>query len=84
MTKSSVTERLYRYNLVLADAESDWLDQFAEEIHTATGAKVSRSEIVRAAIAGMRELNRLAVAGGASWFPPLTTSRSRYTSTVRR
>jgi hypothetical protein len=58
--KSNTGERLYRYNLLLADAESAWLDQLADEIRQANGAKVSRSEIVRAAIAGLRELYRLA------------------------
>jgi hypothetical protein len=59
MTKTTTGERLNRYNLLLADAESAWLDKLCEEIHTQTGAKVSRSEIVRAAIAGIRELHRL-------------------------
>jgi hypothetical protein len=31
-----------------------------EEIHAANGAKVSRSEIIRAALAGLRELHTLA------------------------
>ena len=73
--KSNAGERLYRYNVLLADAESAWLDQLADEIHEQTGAKVSRSEIVRAAIAGMRELHRLAPEA-PSRFVPLGSSRS--------
>jgi len=59
MSASTPSERLYRYNVLFTDSESAWLDQLAEEIHAATGAKISRSEIVRAAIAGLRELHRL-------------------------
>lgn len=70
-----MSDLMYRYNLVMGDSDSAWLDQFAEEIHAATGAKVSRSEIVRAAIAGMRELARLAP-GCPSRFPALTHCRS--------
>ncbi len=73
--KSTTGELLYRYNLLLADSDSAWLDQLAEEIHAATGAKVSRSEVVRAALAGMRELARLAP-GCPSRFPALTHCRS--------
>jgi hypothetical protein len=76
MMKSTTDERLYRYNLLLSDSENAWLDRLAEEILEQTGAKVSRSEIVRAAIAGMRELHHLTADGGASWFPPLTRGRS--------
>jgi hypothetical protein len=40
MTKSNKTgERLYRYNLLLADDESTWLDQLADEIHTQQGRR---------------------------------------------
>jgi hypothetical protein len=70
--KSTTGERLERVNVMLERQESDWLDQLAAEIHTETGAKVSRSEIVRAGIAGMRELHRLAPAC-PSRFVPLAT-----------
>ena len=60
MSRSTTSERLRRYNVLLTDAESAWLDQLAEEILAATGARVSRSQIVRAAIAGLRELSKLA------------------------
>jgi hypothetical protein len=72
VAKARTSERLYRANLMLADADSQWLDQLAAEIHTATGAAVSRSEIVRAGIAGMKELHRLAP-GCPSRFVPLAT-----------
>jgi len=76
MSASTPSERLYRYNVLFTDSESAWLDQLAEEIHAATGAKISRSEIVRAAIAGLRELHTLVPTGGPSWFPPLTTAKT--------
>ena len=69
---SNTGERLYRSNIMLGDEDSRWLDQLAAEIHTATGAKVSRSEIVRASIAGLRELHRLAPEC-PSRFVPLAT-----------
>ena len=49
-----------RVNLMLAREDSEFLDQLTEEIQSTTGAKVSRSEIVRAGIAGMREIHKLA------------------------
>jgi len=67
--------RLYRVNLMLGDDDSAWLDQLAGEIRAATGADVSRSEIVRAAIAGLRELHHLTESDGASWLPPLTRAK---------
>jgi hypothetical protein len=68
--------RLYRVNLMLGDDDSAWLDQLASEIEAATGAQVSRSEIVRAAIAGLRELHHLTAAGDVPGFPSLTTCQS--------
>jgi hypothetical protein len=53
-------ERLERFNLVLSLGDIAWLDQLAAEIRAESGAKVSRSEMVRAALAGLRELHRLA------------------------
>ena len=50
---------LERVNLMLARKDSAWLDTLANEIHVNTGAKVSRSEIVRAALCTMAELHRL-------------------------
>jgi len=52
--------RLERFNLVLALGEIAWMDQLAAEIRAASGAKISRSEIVRAALDGLRELHRMA------------------------
>jgi len=75
MTKATTGERLYRYNLLLADEESAWLDQLAEQIREESGAKVSRSEIVRSALAGLRELHTRAPEC-LSRFPPLTSCKS--------
>jgi hypothetical protein len=72
--KSSTGERLERVNIMLARQESEWLDELAAEIHTSSGAKVSRSEIVRAAIAGLRELHRLAPASLSRLVPLLPLS----------
>lgn len=46
-----------RVNIMLAPDESEWLDALVREIQAQNGGKVSRSEIVRAALAGMRELH---------------------------
>ena len=45
---------------MLGRSESEWLDQLAAGIFAETGAKISRSEIVRAAVAALRELDRVA------------------------
>jgi hypothetical protein len=50
--------QLERVNFMLSGEESEWLNQLAAEIRQQTGASVSRSEIVRAAIAALRELHR--------------------------
>jgi len=73
MNTTASIDRLARYNVVLTASESAWLDRFAEEIHNTTNARISRSEIIRAAIAGLRELHRL---GSECPFPPLTTAVS--------
>jgi hypothetical protein len=70
--KSTTGERLERVNVMLSRQDSSFLDQLSEEIHTSTGARISRSEIVRAGIAGMRELHRLAPEC-RSRFMPLTS-----------
>jgi len=75
MSKSTTGERLYRYNVLFTDSESAWLDELAGEIEATTGVKVSRSEIVRAALAGLRELHRL-VPERASRLAPLTNARA--------
>lgn len=64
---------LERVNLMISREESAWLDQLAAEIRTRTGAKVSRSEITRAAIATLRELHR---AGDAARFGSLVDCKS--------
>jgi hypothetical protein len=56
--KTRTRAKLERVNLMLSPADSGWLDELAAEIRTRTGAKLSRSEITRAAIATMRELHR--------------------------
>jgi len=48
-----------RFNVVLSEDESSWLDKFVEEVGR-NGGSVSRSEIVRAGIECMREMERLA------------------------
>lgn len=60
MPKHNRSERLERFNIVLSVDDSAWLDQLATEMLAGTGAKVSRSEIIRAAIATLRELHRAA------------------------
>lgn len=68
--------RLERFNIVLEPSDSEFLDRLVQEIRAVAGAKVSRSEIVRAAIAGLHELHRLTPEGGPSWLPPLNRCRS--------
>ena len=75
MQKSHSEERLERVNLMLGRQESEWLDQLAAEILAATGSKVSRSEIVRSAIATLGELHRLAPSCPAR-FVPLSSCKS--------
>lgn len=60
MTKRNPDERLERFNVVLGTEDIAWLDQLATEIQTTTGAKPSRSEIIRAAVATLKELHRCA------------------------
>jgi hypothetical protein len=67
--------RMERFNIVLPLEDSEWLDRFAWEIRERNGAKVSRSEIVRAAIAGLRELH-LRAPERPSRFVPLTHART--------
>jgi hypothetical protein len=69
MKKSHGDSRLERFQLLLAAKESEWLDELSAEILATTGAKVSRSEIVRAAIATLRELHRAAPACPARLMP---------------
>jgi hypothetical protein len=73
--KPTAGERLERVNVMLSRQDSSFLDQLPEEIHTQTGARVSRSEIVRAALAGLKELHRLAPET-PSRFVPLAQVRS--------
>lgn len=60
MTKHNPDERLERFNVGLSLDDIAWLDQLGAEILAANGAKVSRSEIIRAAIATLRELHKWA------------------------
>ena len=68
--------RMERFNIVLPLDDSEWLDRIAWEIREKNGAKISRSEIVRAAIAGIRELH-LQASERPSKFVPLAKVRSR-------
>jgi len=54
------TKGMRRFNLILSREDSLFIDRLAREIDDRVGARVSRSEIVRASIAGARELHRLA------------------------
>jgi hypothetical protein len=65
--------KLERVNLMISREESAWLDRLAAEIQSRTGAKVSRSEIVRAALATMQELHRQ---GDAIGFGSLSACKS--------
>ena len=58
-----------RVNLILSREDSVFLDKLAREIDDRVGARVSRSEIARASIAGMRELHRLAPLRPARFSP---------------
>jgi hypothetical protein len=58
--KYTHVDAMKRVNLILSREDSVFLDKLAREIDDRVGARVSRSEIVRASIAGMRELHRLA------------------------
>lgn len=66
---------LERVNLMLDAEGSAWMDQLAEEIRVKTGARVSRSEITRAALAMLRELHRLA-GGKPAGIPSLSVCKS--------
>jgi hypothetical protein len=58
MTKRNPDERLERFNVVLSLDDIAWLDHLAAEIQAGNGGKVSRSEIIRAAVATLKELHR--------------------------
>jgi hypothetical protein len=66
---------LERVNLMLTRDDSAWLDTLANQIRENTGAKVSRSEIVRAALSTMAELHRLEPMFPA-WLMPLHTCKT--------
>ena len=60
MTKRDPDIRLERFQVVLSLDDIAWLDALAAEMLAGTGAKVSRSEIIRAAIATLGELHQWA------------------------
>jgi hypothetical protein len=60
MAKRNPETWLERWNVVLAVDDVVWLDRLGAEIAAATSAKVSRSEIIRAAVATLKELHRCA------------------------
>lgn len=70
--QNGATKALERVNLMLTRADSAWLDGLANEIRSANGAKVSRSEIVRAALAAVQELHK----AGNLFNVPLSSCRS--------
>lgn len=51
-------ERLERVQVMLHPADREFLDQLTGGIHERTGVHVSRSEIIRAGLAVLRELHR--------------------------
>ena len=69
MAKHNSEERLERFNVVLSLYDISWLDQLAGEILAVTAANVSRSEIIRAALATLRELHRTAPTRPARFLP---------------
>jgi hypothetical protein len=75
MTKRNENERLERFNVVLSLDDIALLDSLAAEILAETGAKVSRSEIIRASLAATRELHQIAPSCPAR-FVPLAQCRS--------
>lgn len=66
---NSDEDALERVNLVLKRRDSAWLDTLANEIRVSTGVKISRSEIVRAALSTMAELHRRAPMAPARLMP---------------
>jgi len=62
-------EALKRVNLMLSRGDSEWLNAVATEIQQNTGATISRSEIVRAALATMAELHGLATRFPGQFMP---------------
>jgi hypothetical protein len=60
MEKRNPDVRLERFNVVLSLEDIAWLDQLAGEIYASNGARLSRSEIIRAAIATLKELHKWA------------------------
>ncbi len=75
MPKHNTDERLERFNIVLSLDDSAWLDQLAAEMLAGSGAKVSRSEIIRAALATLHELH-LAAPDCPARFMPLAQCRT--------
>jgi hypothetical protein len=65
--------RLERVNLMLSQEENAWLNQLSDEIKQQTGANVSRSEIVRAGLAAIRDLHSI---GAASRLGALTAAKN--------
>lgn len=51
--------RLERVNVMLSLRDRTWLDQITAEMR-AIGADISRSEVIRAALAAFRELHEIA------------------------
>jgi hypothetical protein len=69
--------RLVRVNLMLAPADSEWLDQLADEMRSMAGNRVaSRSEVVRVAIAALRELHRLSPLAPVLFTPSQSCKRA--------
>jgi hypothetical protein len=57
---SNGDSQLVRVNLMLSAQDSAWLNEFSEEVRHLTDGRISRSEIVRAALAALREVRTFA------------------------
>ncbi len=69
MAKRNQNIRLERFNTVLSLDDIAWLDQLGAEILATSGAKLSRSEIIRAAVSTLKELHRWAPSCPEKLFP---------------
>lgn len=74
-TSAGVTPELERVNLVLKRDDSRWLDELVRAIRERTGSRVSRSQIARAGLAALQELDRISLADPGVLIP-LRTCKS--------
>ncbi len=60
MPKTKSEYRLERFNVNLMVEDSEWMNHLSAEIFARSGKKVTRSEIIRSALATLQELHQLA------------------------